>query len=136
MSSPSDAVSCHLKWQVTTQDADGKIVSKLYSGWDIGHDVTVPDVAHFSIRNVDPHAGIFLFGCDTAATIDPENGEALSRGQESIAQAFANHFHTNVQGFNKHVGFGLPLLGWWPLMAYDKYHNGFKQVSPVSTSPN
>jgi hypothetical protein len=114
---------------------DGEYVSKLYSGWTIADDVTVRDVGAFPTHNVAPHPRIFLFGCSTAATKDNENGNELSPGQESISQAFANHFHTDVQGFNRHVGFGRNIIDY-VYKDYDLYHDTQEEIYPVTVSPN
>jgi RHS repeat-associated protein len=109
-------------------------MSKLFSGWDIGHDLTTADVAGLPTTNVKPKARIFLFGCATAARKDPVSGDTLSLDQESMAQAFANHFRTNVQGFTQHVGFGTYGEDWL-IRNYDVYHDKDNEVYPVTITP-
>jgi RHS repeat-associated protein len=59
------------------------------------------DVDKLDTTNVLPYATIELIGCDTAGT--------TARGQENIAQAFANHFGTDVYGFIGGLSFGCPV---------------------------
>jgi hypothetical protein len=93
------------------------------------------DVADFPTENVRPGARIFLFGCATAASHDPVSGDNLSPGQITMSQAFSSRFHTNVQGFTVHVGFGYPGIDWIA-EDYDVYHDGLHMADPITVRPN
>jgi hypothetical protein len=122
---------------ITTNDANPQLyVSKLYSGHDVGQDVSTADVASFPTENVQPNARIFLGGCDTAATYDEVSKHSLSAGQMTISQAFANHFRTDVQGFAVHIAFGYPVL-CVVHENYDVYHDThFRMADPVTVFPH
>ena len=80
--------------------------------------LTASQVNSLPTTNVLPNATIRLVGCDTAGSMPP--------GKPSIAQAFANHFHTNVNGYKG----GLSFFGPYPRTFI------FGDATPTSVSPN
>ena len=67
-------------------------ISNFYTGTIPLNDITPYMVNELPKENIRKNAHIFLFGCDTAAKVDPVSGKSLAPGEMSIAQAFANHF--------------------------------------------
>lgn len=71
-------------------------------------DVASTDIQTLPTGNVIPGAFFYLYGCGTAATrnqprVGEFQGTGLAPGVPSLAQAFAQRFHTGVWGYEAHI---------------------------------
>ena len=112
-------------------------------------DVSASQIAKLDKTNVLPNAFIFLYGCGTAARCNqPRIGEYLNNpipaNKVSRAQAFANHFNTQVFGFEPHVSPGeIPWMSFrrqnghnfGNFLGVQYFHNGHDVVHPRVRKP-